>query len=69
MSDVPDRPLLSIEHLCVRFGDSEVVRDVSFQIAPGEKFEHRILLSPDGEVAIRFSDMNLNLSPAGRDDE
>ncbi|RVT50820.1 ABC transporter ATP-binding protein [Rubrivivax albus] len=38
MSDVPDRPLLSIEHLCVRFGDSEVVRDVSFQIAPGEKF-------------------------------
>ena len=31
-------PLLSVEHLTVRFGASTVVRDVSFRIAPGEKF-------------------------------
>ena len=31
-------PLLAIEHLSVRFGDSTVVDDVSFSIAPGEKF-------------------------------
>jgi microcin C transport system ATP-binding protein len=30
--------LLSIEHLCVNFGASRVVDDVSFTIAPGEKF-------------------------------
>jgi microcin C transport system ATP-binding protein len=38
MSDAAAPPLLSIEDLCVRFGDSTVVRDVSFQIAAGEKF-------------------------------
>ena len=31
-------PLLSVEHLSVSFGDSKVVDDVSFTIAPGEKF-------------------------------
>ena len=31
-------PLLQIEHLTVRFGPSTVVDDVSFEIAPGEKF-------------------------------
>ncbi len=31
-------PLLEVEHLRVRFGDSTVVDDVSFAIAPGEKF-------------------------------
>jgi microcin C transport system ATP-binding protein len=31
-------PLLSVEHLTVRFGASTVVDDVSFTIAPGEKF-------------------------------
>ena len=31
-------PLLAIEHLSVRFGASTVVDDVSFSIAPGEKF-------------------------------
>jgi microcin C transport system ATP-binding protein len=31
-------PLLSIEHLTVAFGDSTVVDDVSFTVAPGEKF-------------------------------
>jgi microcin C transport system ATP-binding protein len=31
-------PLLSVEHLTVRFGASTVVDDVSFAIAPGEKF-------------------------------
>ena len=30
--------LLSIEHLTVRFGAATVVKDVSFAIAPGEKF-------------------------------
>jgi microcin C transport system ATP-binding protein len=33
-----DTPLLSIEHLTVRFGSSIVVNDVSFAIQPGEKF-------------------------------
>ena len=51
------------------FDKCEFLLTDELDIAPGEKFEHRILLSPDGEVAIRFSDMNLNLSPAGRDDE
>jgi len=32
------KPLLSIEHLMVRFGASTVVDDVSFAIQPGEKF-------------------------------
>ena len=32
------QPLLQIEHLSVRFGPSIVVDDVSFSIAPGEKF-------------------------------
>jgi microcin C transport system ATP-binding protein len=31
-------PLLSIEHLSVRFGASTVVDDVSFAVQPGEKF-------------------------------
>jgi microcin C transport system ATP-binding protein len=31
-------PLLAIEHLTVRFGAATVVDDVSFTIAPGEKF-------------------------------
>jgi microcin C transport system ATP-binding protein len=31
-------PLLEIDHLSVRFGASIVVNDVSFSIAPGEKF-------------------------------
>jgi microcin C transport system ATP-binding protein len=35
---VADQPLLSVEHLSVRFGASTVVNDVSFAIAPGEKF-------------------------------
>ncbi|HWH84518.1 MAG TPA: dipeptide ABC transporter ATP-binding protein [Burkholderiaceae bacterium] len=32
------QPLLQIEHLCVRFGESTVVDDVSFAIREGEKF-------------------------------
>jgi len=37
--DVADTaPLLQIDHLTVRFGASTVVNDVSFTIAPGEKF-------------------------------
>jgi microcin C transport system ATP-binding protein len=31
-------PLLSVEHLSVRFATSRVVDDVSFAVAPGEKF-------------------------------
>jgi microcin C transport system ATP-binding protein len=31
-------PLLEVQHLTVRFGTSTVVNDVSFAIAPGEKF-------------------------------
>jgi microcin C transport system ATP-binding protein len=31
-------PLLEVSHLSVRFGASTVVKDVSFSIAPGEKF-------------------------------
>jgi microcin C transport system ATP-binding protein len=31
-------PLLEIDHLSVRFGDAAVVDDVSFAVAPGEKF-------------------------------
>ena len=35
---MPDDPLLAIDHLSVAFGPSVVVDDVSFAIAPGEKF-------------------------------
>src|SRR5439155_1194573 len=41
MSSSPDSspsPLLAVEHLSVRFGASTVVDDVSFSIAPSEKF-------------------------------
>ena len=34
----PAAPLLEIEHLSVRFGATTVVDDVSFSVAPGEKF-------------------------------
>ena len=34
----PAAPLLEIEHLSVRFGANTVVDDVSFSVAPGEKF-------------------------------
>ena len=36
-ADMANQPLLSVEHLRVRFGASTVVNDVSFAIAPGEK--------------------------------
>ncbi|OGB31830.1 MAG: nodulation factor ABC transporter ATP-binding protein NodI [Burkholderiales bacterium RIFCSPLOWO2_12_FULL_61_40] len=29
-------PLLQVQHLCKRYGDAEVVQDLSFDIAPGE---------------------------------
>jgi lipooligosaccharide transport system ATP-binding protein len=32
----PSAPLFEVEHLVKRYGDSEVVRDLSFEIAPGE---------------------------------
>ncbi len=35
---MPNPPLLEVAHLTVRFGPSTVVDDVSFTIAPGEKF-------------------------------
>ena len=34
-------PLLEVDHLSVRFGTSTVVDDVSFSVAPGEKFADR----------------------------
>jgi len=34
----PATPLLAVDHLCVSFGAARVVDDVSFTIAPGEKF-------------------------------
>ena len=38
MSEVPAeaRRLLRVDHLCKRYGDSTVVDDLSFSIAPGE---------------------------------
>ncbi|EJN09327.1 ABC transporter ATP-binding protein [Herbaspirillum sp. YR522] len=38
MSQVAMQDLLRVQNLVVRFGDSTVVDDVSFAIAPGEKF-------------------------------
>ena len=32
------RALLEVDHLVVRFGATTVVDDVSFKVAPGEKF-------------------------------
>jgi hypothetical protein len=31
-----------------------------FDLAPGELFEHRILLRPDGEAVIRFKDLKFH---------
>ena len=36
-TSTPATPLLEVQDLCVRFGSKEVVRHVSFAIAPGEK--------------------------------
>ena len=35
---LPAAALLQVAHLTVRFGPSTVVDDISFSIAPGEKF-------------------------------
>ena len=37
MNATSAQPLLQVHDLSVRFGSKEVVRDVSFEIAPGEK--------------------------------
>jgi hypothetical protein len=37
-------------------------------MAPNELFEHRYLLSPEGEFAIQFRDMDLKLTPAGEEE-
>src|SRR5579859_7762512 len=36
MMDVPPRPLLHVQNLCVGYGDVQVLWDVSFDIQPGE---------------------------------
>ncbi len=35
-STAPRAPLFHVQDLCKRFGDAEVVKDLSFEIAPGE---------------------------------
>ncbi|MBZ0137978.1 MAG: hypothetical protein K8I27_16600 [Planctomycetes bacterium] len=37
-------------------------------IAPGDCFEHRVLLSPEGEFAIQFNDMDIKLARPGEDE-
>lgn len=50
------------------FDGVDFVLTDEFDIAPGECFEHRILLSPDGEFAIQFNDMDLKLTRTGEEE-
>jgi microcin C transport system ATP-binding protein len=52
-------PLLNIEHLSVAFGDATVVDDVSFSIAPGEKFA-LVGESGSGKTVTALSVLRLN---------
>lgn len=57
----------SVDEHC--FDDIEFLLTDELDIAPHEKFEHRILLSPTGEFAIQFTDLRLNLTPAAGEEE
>jgi hypothetical protein len=50
------------------FDDVEFLLTDELDIAPDEKFEHRILLSPEGEFAIQFKDLRLNLTQADEEE-
>jgi hypothetical protein len=47
---------------------SECVTE-EFDIAPGELFEHRILLAPEGEAVIRFKDLKFHSKRNDAEDE
>ena len=51
------------------FDDVEFTLTDEIDIAPDECFEHRVLLSPDGEFVIQFNDIKLDLKRPGTDDE
>lgn len=51
--------LLDVRHLTVRFGDATVVDDVSFSVAPGEKFA-LVGESGSGKTVTALSTMRLN---------
>lgn len=46
------------------FDDVDYLLTDEMDIGPNELFEHRFLLSPEGEFAIQFSDMDLKLNAA-----
>ena len=50
------------------FDDVEFLLTDEIDLAPGEKFEHRLLLSPEGEFAIQFKDLRLNLTQPGEEE-
>jgi lipooligosaccharide transport system ATP-binding protein len=52
--------LLQVQHLCKRFGEQEVVRDLSFVIAPGECLG---IIGPNGAGKTTTVRMCLGLSP------
>lgn len=50
------------------FNNVEFVLTDELDIAPGECFEHRVLLSPEGEFAVQFNDMELRLKRPGEEE-
>ena len=51
------------------FDGVDYVLTDELDVAPDERFEHRILLSPEGEFAIQFSDLELKVSRGKNEEE
>jgi len=50
------------------FDNVDFVLTDELDIAPDECFEHRILLSPEGEFAIQFNDLQLRINRPGEEE-
>lgn len=48
--------------------EADFVLTDELDLAPDESFEHRFLLSPKGELSVRFKDMELHLGRPGEDE-
>ncbi|MCB9893851.1 MAG: hypothetical protein H6839_05360 [Planctomycetes bacterium] len=51
------------------FDGVDYVLTDELDVCPGDRFEHRILLSPDGEFVIQFDDLQLKVSKGKGEEE